>query len=126
MCGQVFMWAHFQTNKPEVCADFPDKLFLFVAWDISQLPSEPAIQLQGKFSLGENKDSSTHFFVVLFLIASISISGVFFLKILHFAGVALWTLFHHRLSYHLKQLKSRKCCFGRGVNTGALEQLPLG
>lgn len=24
-------------------------------------PSEPAIQFQGKFSLGENKDSSTHF-----------------------------------------------------------------
>lgn len=42
-------------------------------------PSEPAIQFQGKFSLGENKDSSTRFFFE-FLITSLSVSEAFFFK----------------------------------------------
>lgn len=57
--------------------------------------SQPAIQSQGKFSLGENKDSSTRFFSFVFNCFRLCIWSIFE-KILHFAGVALWAFFHHR------------------------------
>lgn len=100
VCVCVYLWAPFQTNKPEFCADFPDKLFLFVAQDVSQFPQWASNSIPGEVQLGwKQRQQYTFFFG--FLITSVSVSEAFFLKILNFAGVASQTFSHHNFSYHL-------------------------
>lgn len=113
VCVCVYSWAPFQTNKPEFCADFPDKLFLLVAQDVSQLPQWASDSIPGEVQLGwKQRQHYTFFFG--FLITSFSVSEAFFLKILHFAGAASQTFSHHNFSYHLWPLKSSKYFWQRG------------
>lgn len=78
-CLCVYLWAPFQTNKPEFCADFPDKLFLLVAQDVSQLPQWASDSIPGEVQLGwKQRQQYTFFFG--FLITSLSVFEAFFLK----------------------------------------------
>lgn len=80
VCVCVYSWAAVQTNKAEFCADFPDKLFLLVAQDVSQLPQWASNSIPGEVQLGW-KQRQQHTFFFGFLITSVSVSEAFFLKI---------------------------------------------